>query len=655
MMNDTMKETDTPKIFWAGLKPTVPVTAHSVRLFSAEDDFREEATQHGVYAQVYLVEYDLAQYKQWPLILDEALRLFGYGTTGILKLKFSKTPLMSQFAFAAFLQRRKDFSFEMMQQQVDDEGLLHYEIRCQREDWTPSLDTFEFAMITDGRRPEAVARFVESVFALDDLGSTDWSIAICGPEEVALQLKAYRHERIRFVLQDERHTEKGWITYKKNQLLLSSTAENILVAHDRYELPADFLLKIRIFGHDFSVVVPAQVDEKGCRFPDWLATNSAWLCTVSAQLQYGDYSPHMYVNGGMIISKRRVLLETPWNNLLCWDQNEDIEHSRRLTEAGVTPRLARQIQTTVIQFRPGLLYNFVARLPFDPTRYVVAHQGTEPAQCESGVYHMGTPIDLSHQHAMVLAQKGVVVMQSDWFFEPQGLRSRSMQAEIAIDMGYYSSQSGILCLKGQGDIVGVSVNGVLFKKETLSLNDWSFDIDIASFLAARARFIVLAVKGQNVNLAQLCIEPKPSTWTYPLSQKNNNLASALGAGWGEVEDWGVWSIADQAHLKLSVPHHDHRVLQLKLLAFSTTKEKKWVGVALNGMPFKLLKVPSKKPKCFNIKIPKNFVQEARQIQLELKPMAPTIPSAVGVSKDTRKLGVGVIAIDVKSSRLRGLR
>lgn len=647
-----------PKIFWAGFNPTLAVTTQSSRLFSPEDDFREEAIEHGQYTHVYLTDYDLAQYKQWPLILDEALRLFCYGATGLLHVRFSKTPLMSQFAFAAFLKRRRDFSFNLVQQYTDDQGMLHYEIDCLREARIPALDTFEFAMITDGRRPEAVMRFIDSVLALDDLDNVHWSIAICGPKEVESQLKVYQNERIRFVLQASEHTEKGWITYKKNQLISSATAENILVAHDRYQLPADFLLKMRAFGPDFSVVVPAQVDENGCRFPDWLATNSPWLCTVSAQLQYGDYSPHMYVNGGVIISKRAILLETPWNNLLCWDQNEDIEHSRRLTDAGVTPRLARQVRTTVIQYRPGLLYDFVARLPFDSSRYVVPYQTTEPAQHESGTYAMGTCLDLRSPQAMTLAKQGLVAMQNDWHFEPQGLRLRVDGAEIAVDMGYYSSQSGILCLQGQGDITAVTVNGTPFVYQpslSSTVDNWSFDIDLESFLIARTRFIVLAVKGQNVRLTHLMIGAKQSAWSYPLNQKNNNLAFALDAGWGEVENWGVWSVADQAKLKLSIPDEHHCRLQLKLMAFATNQEKKWVGMAINGIPFKLLKIPSKRPKRFNLKIPKKLIKEARQIQLELVPMAPTVPSDIGVSADKRKLGVGLIAIDVKSPRFRRLR
>jgi len=641
-------------LFWAGEQSPYPHANTSTRLFSAPHDFREEACQHGTYQTVSLLNYDLAQFKQWPLILDEALRLFQYGGRGTLIVGFSKSNLMSQFAFAAFLRRRKDFVFELINQTTETNDMLHYTIACTRETQKPTLSSFEFAIITDGRKPDAVNGFIRSVMAITGIDDIDWSIAICGPRDIATNI-TQSSERIRLIEQSDQHTEKGWITHKKNLIVESSRAENLLIAHDRYEIPSDFLNQMRTFGPDFSVLAPAQRDNQGRRFPDWVATNSQWLCTVSGQLQYGDYSPHLYVNGGVLISKRQTLLDTPWNTLLFWDQNEDIELTRRMTDAGITPRLARQVTLTVTHSRSGFLYDFVSRLPYDPHRYIVAHGGIEPTDVESGAFDVGQILNLCDQNPIRLAKKGLVTVQSDWHYEPHGLVLLQETTEIALDLGACVQRQLILQLKGQGSLREITVNGVAQTIPAPNQSDgsWQVEFDMESILKPHSRFVVLALTAaRGTTLSTLGLIHTAVKLQYPLKQLA--LQPVLGQGWAQLETWGVWSVGSEASLSLPIDKNKNAkraaIIELTLIAFSASpKEKKWVGVTCDTIPIKLLKISCKKPKRVRVRIPNALLQDTRTIKLSLLPVAPCSPEECGLSLDQRKLGVGLIAIDVKST------
>ncbi len=415
-------------VFWAGTYPPMANMTLSRQIFDPECDFRQSPAQHGTYSAVYLVEYDLGQFKQWPLILDEALRLLHYGKRSALFVRFSQSALLSVFAFAAFLRRRKDFSFELIYQDQAPDGTFVYALYCTRESVIPTLATFEFALITDGRRPDKVIRFIDSVARVHGIDNIGWSVAICGPAVFGETLDR-RNGRVRFIEESDQHSTKGWITRKKNLIVETTQAENLLIAHDRYEVPVSFLDQLFEFGADFSVITPAQMDTSGKRFPDWVAIGSQWSWTPCAMLQYGDYSPYGYVNGGVIISKRRVLTDTPWSELLFWNQGEDVELTRNMTEQGVTPRLARSVKLTVTDARPGYSFDFI-RLPFMPHAYAVTHANIDPSQVAISLCTVGKVIDLRDQGIPQLAAKGIIAASTDWGLTHIGLIPLHHAAEL---------------------------------------------------------------------------------------------------------------------------------------------------------------------------------------------------------------------------------
>lgn len=425
------------RVFWAGKHPPLSSMTTSTRIFDLNKDFREISVHHGNFSVVFLVEYNLGDFKQWPLILDEALRLLRYGKQGILLVRFAQSSLLSIFAFAAFLRRRKDFVFELMYQDEYSGGMFLYSIYCTREAIIPALKSFEFALITDGKRIDKVSRFIQSIGKVRGINNIDWSIAICGPRNFAQKL-AIKSEKIRFIEEPQQHRHKGWITQKKNFIVETSQSENMLIAHDRYEIPADFLEKMLEFGPDFFVIVPAQKETTGLRFPDWVTIGSQWSITPSAMLQYGDYSPHIYINGGVIISKQRKLAETPWNHLLFWNQFEDVELTRILVENGNIPRLARKVQLTVTEVRPGYTASFLQPSFFPATYW-------EGSACNS----LKSPIQLPDVHyPLWFSQERIYpqILGAGWS-EPEswGIWSNSSEATLYLPIDEKKRMSDLKC------------------------------------------------------------------------------------------------------------------------------------------------------------------------------------------------------------------
>ncbi|WP_426110386.1 hypothetical protein [Massilia sp. PWRC2] len=650
--------------YWAGENVPSAGFEHSTDLFDAGADFRLSPSEHGRYHRVYLVENDLGHYKQWPLIMDEALRLFQYGQQGTLFVRFSETPLLSAFAFAAFLRRRKDFAFELVYQDSFPGGVLFYCLRCQRENIEPALSSIEFALITDGRRPEAVARFVASIAAIRGIDLIDWSIAICGPalaEEGAVAVKP----RIRHIDAPTAHLNRGWITAKKNLIVSTSQADNLVIAHDRYKVPAAFLEELFEFGADFSVLVPAQFDDSGDIFPDWVTIGSQWSCTGSALLQHGDYSPHGYVNGGVIIGKRHVLSATPWSELLFWGQYEDVELSRALVADGVTPRLARSVQLHATTSRPGYLGDF-ERLPYLPSNFPLPRFAANQTDVVVGEFPFGDTVKFNVTTTpRTLCAVGIVATNSEWTCVPDGLVLLQRRAHLAIGLPFHAHRRLFLTIYipaySGAMLMTIDANGtrlqLRWKECDNGLRCATASLD--STMTGQERNVVLSFTSDmdGVLLSALGISAQDgggSKTPLAYARVNGMTAGIFREGWGDPEPWGIWTVAAQAHLELPLTGlAAGRDLEVSITATSYGRVAgaiQLIGIACNGLPLTCVAIAAlTAPAQFVIRIPVAMIRELPIIKLTFVPATASRPDAAGGIVDGRLLGFGLIALEVRAA------
>lgn len=352
------------RAFWAGRRPPLGRMSFSEAIYDPDGDFRLSSKLHQAFALVYLVERDLGSIKQWPLVLDEGLRLLKPG--GVLRVRFSESALLSVFQFANFLQKWTGGALELVSQtrRVSD---YEFAVRLTHEEPRDTrLDALSFAVVTDGRKPAGVRNFIDSARRACAGRSLRYEILVCGPASVMDDLG--EPSDVRLVPQPEAFSQAGWISEKKNLLVDAASAPMIIVTHDRYEVPEDFVEALNMFGADFDVLTPRQITTDGEPIPDWVTLSDELNWTTPAWMQHGDYHPYVYANGGAVIARTSVLRRVRWSPLLFWGQGEDVDLSRRLSDAGAILRFSRKVVLVSAPPRAGFVEGF-ERLPWRDDSY----------------------------------------------------------------------------------------------------------------------------------------------------------------------------------------------------------------------------------------------------------------------------------------------
>lgn len=328
---------------WIGLHPPFDMPMVDIENATA---FRLSPSLHQAWDVVWVYERFISDYESWKLALDECLRLFGQ--TGVLVLRYKTRRVnFSNFGLKNFLFRRFGYRIEMMWEdgvqtdtgfvatsvmRVTREHLEHY----QSADWT-------MAVVTQGTRVDNVARFCKSVRDQDPESRVE--ILVHGPEH-----PSYTEYGVRYVDTVSELTENVTLGQKKNTIAQQATAPNLLIAHDRYILDSGFFEGFARFGHDFDLCAVRQTYDDGQPYPAYCALDTVgllWAPTVHCE-DYNILHTNQYVNGGLMIFKTHTLRALPFNELLYWNQAEDVEISKEFVDAGLPPRVNYVSSATTI-------------------------------------------------------------------------------------------------------------------------------------------------------------------------------------------------------------------------------------------------------------------------------------------------------------------
>lgn len=319
---------------WVGQHP--PFEMPNVDLENATA-FRVSPALHQAWDVVWVYERFISDFDSWKLALDECLRLIG--DTGLLVLRYkTRRAAFSNFGLKHFLFRRHGYAVEMVWEDgVDtDTGFVATSImrvtRTELQRYRPAPWTM--AVVTQGTRVENVARFCRSVREQDPDGRHE--ILVHGSPH-----PSYAPYGVRYVDTAADTPEGVTLGRKKNTIARAASHPNLLVAHDRYVLDAGFFEGFDRFGYDFDLCAIRQTYEDGEPYPAYCALNATalvWAPTVHCE-NYNVLHATQYVNGGLMVFKTHVLREHRFNDLLYWNQAEDVEISRIFTEAGMPPRM----------------------------------------------------------------------------------------------------------------------------------------------------------------------------------------------------------------------------------------------------------------------------------------------------------------------------
>ena len=186
---------------------------------------------------------------------------------------------------------------------------------------------YSFCIITNGKRPEKLAREIESIRALN---VPTFEILVGG--EVPPGLPDVT------VVPLVEAAAGGRLGEMRNRLVQAARYDHIVVADDDMVFHEDFYEGLRTFGENYDVLCVRMHNPDGTRYWDWATCGGT---KGHRLLDYDEQDPYVYPTGGLCILKAAVARRVVWDEARGFYQGEDVDFGRRLREAGVRIRFCR--------------------------------------------------------------------------------------------------------------------------------------------------------------------------------------------------------------------------------------------------------------------------------------------------------------------------
>ena len=298
---------------------------------------RLKPIHHRSYESVDLSLIDVSSYHSWQTLIDESLRALRPGVPCELRLKLRETRRVSrdeimQQIFSA-CEQSELISHAYTKQ---NEACLTLGLVSKPRDVTSNEITF--GIVTSGKNNQNLERIVKSLDTLRNDSRVTFEIIVCGPEDFILPSNLTSSVDT-YLAEPMAHLDLPMTNLKKNLIAKHAKFSNLIISHDRYIFSPAVVDNLLEFGGDFDVCTFEAVDENNDPFPQWVSYSHQWK--NSLHLDSDSFESNVYLNGGIFLVKRDLMLSHPINPLLFWGYGEDIEWSRRLKNSGITPRLIK--------------------------------------------------------------------------------------------------------------------------------------------------------------------------------------------------------------------------------------------------------------------------------------------------------------------------
>jgi len=189
------------------------------------------------------------------------------------------------------------------------------------------MNGYTFGIITNGKRAEKLSNEVGSILRLN---IPKFEILVCGIMPSLCLMPS-----VQFIEAREAAAE-GRLGYLRNQLAKFANYDHLIIADDDMLFAPDFYQGLLKFGEDYEVQCCRLLNPDGTRNWDWVTKGGK---RGHCLIEYWEDDPYIYVSGGRIIMKRFVFDKVQWNDQLGFNQEEDIDFSQRLHEAGISIKM----------------------------------------------------------------------------------------------------------------------------------------------------------------------------------------------------------------------------------------------------------------------------------------------------------------------------
>ncbi|MEW4451914.1 hypothetical protein AB1L30_04425 [Bremerella sp. JC817] len=353
--------------FWVGQHPPFDFATANI---TDSINFRLTPGHHHRYDVVWCYELDPATLvgNQYELLFDELLRLIG--EEGKLVVRYSQSEHFTVIRLKHFLGRRYNTEISI-ESESQHNGVFTTVFAVKRLNLDQYRRTdWSLAIITQGTRVENVVRFLESVRSADPNFSHE--IIVCGPEN-----EAYEKYQVRYhsgPANGRPYRDKlAEISRKKNDLAEIATGANLLIIHDRYVLDEGFFDGFDRYGYDFDFLAVLQQYECGSHFPAYvgmIGPELTWQVPLVCE-DYNQIHPNQFLNGGFLIAKTETLRAVRFNDMLLWNQAEDMELSYTFRLHSLPPRMNCFSRATTLGITPEYTKTFVP-FPKAPSKAIIS-------------------------------------------------------------------------------------------------------------------------------------------------------------------------------------------------------------------------------------------------------------------------------------------
>ena len=335
---------------WIGAK--APFDMEMLSMLGSTN-FRVSACYHGKFDVVWLYERLLNEIdkKSWKIILDESIRLLKEKGKLVIRVHENEVPSLPQVK--RFLGRHYGIVADIDYEVRTDDGTYIWTIvlNVKRKNFKEySGKEWSFGLLTGGKKDNVVIDFLKSIRNSEN--GDKHQIIIVGPKK-----DKYSKYNVEYIdssyFRDDKYAE---ISKKKNYIIDKATNPNLLIVHDRYVLDNNFFVGFEKYGYDFDFLTVKQYNEDNTEFPSYAANRKN--LRFYGQIQVNNYQhlyKYHYLNGGLVIFKTATAKNILFNDLLMWNQMEDVELAQFCMDQGLIPRMNYLSSATTIGTKEGYM------------------------------------------------------------------------------------------------------------------------------------------------------------------------------------------------------------------------------------------------------------------------------------------------------------
>ncbi|MDA9230946.1 hypothetical protein N9O56_00030 [Rickettsiales bacterium] len=316
-------------------------------------NFRASPNLHQQFDCVWFYEDLLSSFLGWKIIVDEMLRLLKL--EGYLVIRFADNEYFTLPALKSFLNNNINIDATLFWEEYPKSpSRAIFKIRrknlssYQSKKWT-------FGILAGKSREDNVIEFLKSIRSLDR--DNDHEIIISGAQK-----SIYSKYNVKY---DSNKYSKNYaeISKKKNNIVSLASNENIMIVHDRYILDKSFFIGFEKYGYDFDFVTIKQFFLSKKEFPSYCSTqyqDFVWGLPIMDN-NYNDLSNTQYLNGGLLIFKKHCIEKIKFNEMLFWNQQEDVALSRDMISNSIVPRINYISSATTIGIDEAHVKDFIIK------------------------------------------------------------------------------------------------------------------------------------------------------------------------------------------------------------------------------------------------------------------------------------------------------